>query len=145
MPMPPAPRHETLRLSGAVWEASQLVSHAAVRCEDQAAARGLLDVARRLRAEMEWGAADTRSAGPNTDASGTAKLRTTGGSFELTPRQREVALLLLEGRSYKEMAELLFTSVKTLERHVTDIRAKIGATDRSTLFAALRAYFGDPG
>lgn len=133
---------ETLRLTGAVWEASQLVSHAAVRCDDQGSARGLLDIARRLRGEMEWGSAEGRPA--RADASGgDTRLRTTGASFELTPRQREVAALLLEGRSYKEMAELLFTSVKTLERHVTDIRAKIGATDRTTLFAALRTYLGE--
>jgi DNA-binding CsgD family transcriptional regulator len=123
--------------AGAVWEASQLASHAAVRSSDQATARALLDLARRYRSELEWGEA---SATPDqVPAKGPAAAL----GFELTPRQREVAVLLLEGRSYREMSEMLFTSVKTLERHVTDIRAKAGATDRATLFSQLRAYLGE--
>jgi DNA-binding CsgD family transcriptional regulator len=61
-------------------------------------------------------------------------------AFELTPREREVATLFLEGHTYKEMSALLFTSVKTLERHVTNMRTKIGASDRASFLAALRQY-----
>jgi DNA-binding CsgD family transcriptional regulator len=61
--------------------------------------------------------------------------------FELTDREEEVARLLLAGHSYKEVAGLLFISTKTVERHVTNTRAKIGAATRAEFFSALRRYF----
>jgi DNA-binding CsgD family transcriptional regulator len=49
----------------------------------------------------------------------------------LTPREREVLRLLVEGRSNPEIAAALFVSPRTAETHVTHILAKLGATTRA--------------
>jgi DNA-binding NarL/FixJ family response regulator len=46
-------------------------------------------------------------------------------SAVLTPREREVAQLLAEGRSTKEIAAQLFVSVKTIETHRQHIMEKL--------------------
>jgi DNA-binding NarL/FixJ family response regulator len=46
-------------------------------------------------------------------------------SAVLTPREREVAQLLAEGRSTKEVAAQLFVSVKTIETHRQHIMEKL--------------------
>jgi len=48
----------------------------------------------------------------------------------LSPREIEVLRLLAEGRSNREIAETLFLSVRTVERHVTNLYTKIGAHNR---------------
>ena len=45
---------------------------------------------------------------------------------ELTPRQREVLQLIAEGKSMKEMAELLHVSVRTIEFHKSCIVQLLG-------------------
>src|SRR3712207_5299709 len=45
----------------------------------------------------------------------------------LTPREREVAQLLAEGRSNKEVVARLDVSVKTVETHRAALMRKIGA------------------
>ncbi len=49
----------------------------------------------------------------------------------LTPREREVLQLLVEGRSNPEIAAALFVSPRTAETHVTHILAKLGVTTRA--------------
>jgi predicted ATPase/DNA-binding CsgD family transcriptional regulator len=49
----------------------------------------------------------------------------------LTPREREVLRLLVEGRSNPEIADALFVSPRTAETHVTHILAKFGVTSRT--------------
>jgi predicted ATPase/DNA-binding CsgD family transcriptional regulator len=49
----------------------------------------------------------------------------------LTPRERDVLLLLVEGRSNPEIAAALFVSPRTAETHVTHILAKLGVTSRA--------------
>lgn len=49
----------------------------------------------------------------------------------LSERERDVAWLLSEGASNKEIAERLVVSVKTVEAHVHDILSKLGARSRS--------------
>ena len=44
---------------------------------------------------------------------------------ELTDREREILQLLAEGRSNKEIASLLFISVKTVEAHRSNIMSKL--------------------
>jgi len=48
----------------------------------------------------------------------------------LSPRELEVLRLIARGRSNREIAEELFLSVRTVERHVTNIYAKLGATGK---------------
>jgi DNA-binding NarL/FixJ family response regulator len=51
----------------------------------------------------------------------------------LSPREEEVLKLIAEGRSGKDIAELLFISPKTVERHRANLLAKLGLKDRLEL------------
>jgi DNA-binding NarL/FixJ family response regulator len=54
----------------------------------------------------------------------------------LTPREREVLGHIVEGRTNREIAELLTLSVKTVENHRTNLMAKLDAHDRGQLVQA---------
>jgi DNA-binding NarL/FixJ family response regulator len=63
----------------------------------------------------------------------------------LTPREEEVVKLVAEGNSTKEIAETLFISVKTVDRHRANILAKLGMRDRLDLTRyAIRAGLVEP-
>ncbi|MBG7699264.1 response regulator transcription factor [Streptomyces sp. MC1] len=51
----------------------------------------------------------------------------------LTPREEEVLKLVAEGHSSKEIAELLFISIKTVQRHRANLLQKLGLRDRLEL------------
>jgi len=51
----------------------------------------------------------------------------------LTPRQREVLQLVAEGRAAKEIADLLFVSVKTVEFHKKHLMAQLGVRGSTEL------------
>lgn len=51
----------------------------------------------------------------------------------LTPREEEVAKLIAEGHSSREIAKLLVISAKTVERHRANILSKVGVRDRQEL------------
>jgi DNA-binding CsgD family transcriptional regulator len=56
----------------------------------------------------------------------------------LTTRELEVARLVVEGASNPEIATHLFLSRKTVERHVSNALAKVGARNRTELALKLR-------
>ena len=60
------------------------------------------------------------------------------GSDHLSQRESEVAHLLATGASNPEIAGRLFLSRKTVERHVSQILAKVGARNRTEAAAILR-------
>lgn len=63
----------------------------------------------------------------------------------LTPREDEVLKLIAEGFSSKDIAEALFISLKTVERHRSNILAKLGMRDRTQLTRyAIRAGLIEP-
>jgi DNA-binding CsgD family transcriptional regulator len=51
----------------------------------------------------------------------------------LTPTEQRVADLVAEGRSNKEVADLLFVSVRTVEANLTRVYAKLGIRSRTEL------------
>lgn len=69
---------------------------------------------------------------------------------DLTPRQRQVGRLILDGLTYTEIGQRLHLSPKTVETYVTGMRYRLGISpeddrrrSRSRLFAALRDYFDE--
>jgi DNA-binding CsgD family transcriptional regulator len=66
------------------------------------------------------------------------------GDGPLSDREREVAGLVLEGLTYKQIGERLFISAKTVEHHVARMRQRLGSGSRGELFAHLRQIVG-PG
>ena len=70
---------------------------------------------------------------------GTQKAGPSGPSANaLSPREIEVARLVIEGASNREIAAQLFLSRKTVERHVSNALAKVGARNRTELAHRLR-------
>jgi DNA-binding NarL/FixJ family response regulator len=64
---------------------------------------------------------------------------------ELTPRESEIVKLIAEGYSSKEIATALTISVKTVERHRSNILATLGMRDRTQLTRyAIRAGLIEP-
>ena len=55
---------------------------------------------------------------------------------ELTSREQEIAALVAEGRSNKQVAAELFVSEKTVEHHLSRVYAKLGVRSRTELAAA---------
>ncbi len=51
----------------------------------------------------------------------------------LTEREREVLVLLAQGRTYQEVAETLFISVKTVDFHRANLMRKLGLSNRAEL------------
>jgi DNA-binding CsgD family transcriptional regulator len=61
---------------------------------------------------------------------------------ELTEREREIADLVAEGRSNKQVAAAIFLSEKTIEHHLSRIYAKLGVRSRVELARLVRAQDG---
>ena len=57
--------------------------------------------------------------------------------FGLTPRESEVALLLAQRRSNKEIARALRVTIHTAERHTEKVLGKLGLCTRKDVLAAL--------
>ncbi len=55
--------------------------------------------------------------------------------FEFTGRELEVLRLIAEGKNNEEIAEKLFLSIRTVEKHITNIYSKMGISGKSA-----RAY-----
>ena len=63
-------------------------------------------------------------------------------SDPLTPREREVIKLVAEGKTNKEIAHLLFVSIRTVEKHRANImrKAKLKSTPELVKYAIEKGY-----
>ena len=59
---------------------------------------------------------------------------------QLTNREREIILMVSEGRTNPEIAASLFISQRTVDSHLSHIRTKFGVTDRVKLAVMARSY-----
>jgi DNA-binding NarL/FixJ family response regulator len=116
---------ERLSAVGDGWEASRLLGQAALDEDDPKAARRMLELARLATSEQ---VDDTP--GEGLEALG------------LSDREAEVAVLVADGRTHKEIGAQLFISPKTVEHHVAKIRQKLGATSRADLLGIIRDAVG---
>jgi DNA-binding NarL/FixJ family response regulator len=66
---------------------------------------------------------------------GRQKIKSTSAWDTLTRREREVLKLIGEGYKNKEIADLLFISVKTVEKHRSNIMKKLDLHNAATLTA----------
>jgi len=57
----------------------------------------------------------------------------------LTPREREIADLVAQGKSNKDIANTLVIAQRTAETHVEHILAKLGFTSRTQIAAWVAA------
>ncbi|HEX6347439.1 LuxR C-terminal-related transcriptional regulator [Umezawaea sp.] len=106
---------------GLHWDASRLAGQAAIRTTDRATITRLLELARRLSAVSSEHESETGV---------------------LSEREQEVAALVLEGLTYKQIGDRLFISGKTVEHHVTRMRQKLGCQSRRELLVALGELLG---
>jgi DNA-binding CsgD family transcriptional regulator len=143
-----------LHAVGMAWEGGKLAGQAAIRTHDRKAMTALLGCARALQstgpaARAVAVEADT-DGGPRTVPDTTAEAEplpdpvSDGTEGPLSEREREVAGLVLEGLTYRQIGERLFISAKTVEHHVARMRQRLGSGSRGELFAHLRQIVG-PG
>src|SRR5205814_9637421 len=108
--------------AGLRWDGARLAAQAAARTTDRRAMVALLDCARTLQDRPA--AARGPAAGPD--------------AAELSDRERQVATLVVAGLTYKQIADRLFISPKTIEHHVARMRRRLGCENRADLLARLR-------
>ncbi|MFN8019530.1 MAG: helix-turn-helix transcriptional regulator [Acidimicrobiales bacterium] len=74
----------------------------------------------------------------------TPALTTVDSVVPLTPREREIALLVADGLSSKEVAARLYLSARTVSNHLQNAYAKLGISKRSELAEALGRLGDEP-
>jgi DNA-binding CsgD family transcriptional regulator len=124
-----------LHAVGLTWEGGRLAGQAAVRTHDRRDMLALLGCARALQSGPAPAAATPVSLDPATAAAPPGD----AADGALSDREREVAELVLEGLTYRQIGERLFISAKTVEYHVARMRQRLGSGSRSELFAQLRS------
>lgn len=117
-----------LRDAGSAWDGARLAGEAAIRTTDRAAMLRLLDCARALQG------APVRGETASTDEA--------TGMAQLSERELQVARLVVDGLTYKEVGARLFISAKTVEHHIARIRQRLGAASRTELLSQLRTLLG---
>jgi DNA-binding CsgD family transcriptional regulator len=118
-----------LHAVGQWWDGARLAGQAAIRTSDRQAMVRLLDCARLLQG---------RPVGSKRAAEAPAVVADTSAAAKLSDREREVAALVVEGLTYKQIGDRLFISAKTVEHHVARMRQRLGCGSRGELLAQLR-------
>ena len=134
---------------GLAWDGARLAGHAAGRVEDRRDMNRLLSCARELRR----GARPAAGANPEaTDPPGRPEAPSDAAPADaapaetaLSPRERDVARLVLNGKTYREIGEAMFISPRTAEHHIARMRSRLGAATRTELLAKLRLVLDADG
>ncbi len=144
--------HTSLRLAGFAARLRKTVAIPPALAREQVLARRL-EPARRALAEpasvaawaagealaLEQAVADAFAELAASAAAGAARAEPPEPAPEafggLTAREREVAALVVEGHSNREIAALLVVGLKTVEAHVTRILTKLGFSSRAQIAA----------
>jgi DNA-binding NarL/FixJ family response regulator len=131
------------RMGAHPWVALSQRSHAAAllgrgAAADLARARELLESAGRVFAELEMGRdLEIVESLLNDHRLARAARPARGHPGGLSEREVEVLRLIAAGRTNQEIAEALVLSVRTVERHVTNIYAKLGAEGQAARAVAV--------
>lgn len=116
---------------GDVLAAADAAGHAAVSYRRAGRAGRALTAAARAH---RLGAAQGAAASPAVAAAAL--------TLPFTHREREIAVLVAQGLSNREIAEVASLSVRTVESHVYNASSKAGVTDRAALAQVVRAVLG---
>lgn len=111
---------------GLAWEGARMAQRAAVNATGWRAIARLTEHARRLHPRVI----------PDMEEAPQPRAPRQGGL--LSPRELEVAALVVAGKTYAEIGETIFISPRTAEHHIARIRRRIGATSRTDLIEKLR-------
>ncbi|HEX2247119.1 MAG TPA: helix-turn-helix transcriptional regulator, partial [Arthrobacter sp.] len=141
---------------GMIWDGSRLAGHAAPRAAERKDMARLLACARDLHpgsvvsVSAETEAVPTLPAvrpavQPTVRPAAAQPTRPDSEGSVLSAREREVARMVLEGKTYREIGAAIFISPRTAEHHIARIRRRLGATTRSELLAQLRLLLGEEG
>ncbi|MDT0115980.1 LuxR C-terminal-related transcriptional regulator [Microbacterium sp. PRF11] len=134
-----------LASAGFAWDGARLASHGASKSSDRRVIARLLACARQLH-PRERSEAPVAAPAASTDTGPiTVPVRAAESGGILSEREREVAALVLQGKTYAEIGEEIFISPRTAEHHIARIRRRLGATSRSDLMARLRMVLEDDG
>ena len=122
---------------GMSWEGARLAGHAAARADERKDMVRLLSCARDLHPQSGPGGNGARGhESRDTPAEGANGMHPEGSG--LSEREKEVARLVLEGKTYREIGEAIYISPRTAEHHIARMRRRLGAENRSDLLARLR-------
>lgn len=123
----------SLAAAGLAWDGARLAAHGARRTDDRKVSSRLLSCARELHPQdvtPRPESAEPEAAGATTSPHAVG--------IALSEREVEVGRLVLEGRTYAEIGEVMFISPRTVEHHVAHIKRRLSVTSRSDLMAKLR-------
>ncbi|MEK6466114.1 helix-turn-helix transcriptional regulator [Pseudonocardia alni] len=145
-----------LHAVGLSFDGGRLAGQAALRTGDRRAVSALLACARALQAagtDLRQGTVPPPAEEPGPVAEEPAVAAPApveaapepSGSGLLSERELEVAELVVQGRTQREIGEALFISAKTVEHHVARMRQRLGVGGRSELLDELRRILGDRG
>ncbi len=128
----------SLATVGLAWDGARLAAHGSRRMsDDRRGAARLLACARELHPPEI-----TRQSQPKPTQSADTSQH---DKMQLSEREHDVAVLILEGKTYAEIGKAIFISPRTVEHHVASIRRRLDARSRSDLIAKLRLSLGIKG
>ncbi|MET3163178.1 UNVERIFIED_ORG: DNA-binding CsgD family transcriptional regulator [Arthrobacter sp. UYEF10] len=127
-----------LKVVGMPWEGARLAGHAAAQADERRDMVRLLACARDLHPQV---GTTGPPAGLSPEVRRSAAENNHGAhpdSSGLSEREKEVARLVLEGKTYREIGEAIYISPRTAEHHIARMRRRLGAENRSDLLMRLR-------